>query len=91
MGLCEGGDAGFLRPGKPTDNAFIKAFNGRFRSECLNTHGFLTLADATEKIEAWIRYYLGSDATMRTGRTGPSATRPPISLQNPGGVASLPP
>lgn len=28
----------FSRPGKPTDNAFIKAFNGRFRAECLNIH-----------------------------------------------------
>lgn len=28
----------FSRPGKPTDNAFIEAFNGRFRAECLNTH-----------------------------------------------------
>lgn len=26
----------FSRPGKPTDNAFIEAFNGRFREECLN-------------------------------------------------------
>lgn len=24
------------RPGKPTDNAYIQAFNGRFRAECLN-------------------------------------------------------
>ncbi|PCK77180.1 hypothetical protein CPT34_31515, partial [Rhizobium sophoriradicis] len=23
---------------KPTDNAFIEAFNGRFRAECLNQH-----------------------------------------------------
>lgn len=28
----------FSRPGKPTDNAFIEAFNGRFRAECLNDH-----------------------------------------------------
>ena len=28
----------FSRPGKPTDNAFIEAFNGRFRAECLNAH-----------------------------------------------------
>ena len=27
----------FSRPGKPTDNAFIEAFNGRFRSECLRS------------------------------------------------------
>ena len=47
----------FSRPGKPTDNAFIEEFNGRFRAECLNTHWFLTLADAVEKLEAWRRYY----------------------------------
>jgi len=47
----------FSRPGKPTDNAFIEAFNGRFRAECLNAHWFLTLADAGEKLEAWRRYY----------------------------------
>ena len=47
----------FSRPGTPTDNAFIEAFNGRFRAECLNAHWFLTLADAGEKLEAWRRYY----------------------------------
>jgi len=47
----------FSRPGKPPDNAFIEAFNGRFRAECLNTHWFLTLADAREKLEEWRRYY----------------------------------
>ncbi len=47
----------FSRPGKPTDNADIEAFNGRFRAECLSTHWFLTLADAREKMEAWRRYY----------------------------------
>lgn len=40
----------FSRPGKPTDNAFIEAFNGRLRTECLNAHWFLNLADAAEKI-----------------------------------------
>ena len=28
----------FSRPGKPTDNAFIEAFSGRFRAQCLNAH-----------------------------------------------------
>jgi putative transposase len=42
----------FSRPGKPTDNAFIEAFNGRFRAECLNQHWFLTLAEVAEKLEA---------------------------------------
>ncbi len=39
----------FSRPGKPSDNAFAEAFNGRVRAECLNAHWFLTLADAREK------------------------------------------
>ena len=45
----------FTRPGKPTDNAFIEAFNARLRAECLNAHWFLSLADAAEKLEAWRR------------------------------------
>ena len=45
----------FSRPGKSTDNAFVESFNGRLRDECLNTHWFLSLADARAKIEAWRR------------------------------------
>jgi len=37
------------RPGKPTDNAFIEAFNSKLRSECLNAHWFLSLEDACKK------------------------------------------
>jgi putative transposase len=47
----------FSRPGKPTDNAYIESFNGRFRQECLNEHWFLSLDDAREKVEAWRRDY----------------------------------
>lgn len=47
----------FSRPGKPTDNAFIEAFNGRFRAECLNCHWFMSLEDAAERLEAWRRDY----------------------------------
>ena len=43
----------FSRPGKPTDNALIEAFNSRLRQECLNEHWFLSLPDARDKIEAW--------------------------------------
>jgi putative transposase len=43
----------FIRPGKPTDNAFIESFNGTFRNECLNVHWFETLAEAKQLIEAW--------------------------------------
>ena len=73
----------FSRPGKPTDNAFIEAFNGRFRAECLNQHWFLTLADATEKLEAWplsadcdaIACRATVDTTTKNGHTARSATR----------------
>jgi len=34
-------------------NAFIEAFNGRLRDECLNVHLFMSIADAHAKIEAW--------------------------------------
>jgi len=42
----------FIRPGKPVENAFIEAFNGRLRDECLNVHQFTSIADAPAKIEA---------------------------------------
>ena len=47
----------FSRPGKPTDNSFIESFNGKFRGECLNTHWFLSLDDARQKMEDWRRDY----------------------------------
>jgi putative transposase len=49
--------AGFSRQREPTDNAYIKSFNGRFRQECLNEHWFLILNDAREEIEKWRRDY----------------------------------
>jgi putative transposase len=43
----------FSRPGKPGDNAFIEAFNGRLRQECLNASWFLSMGDARTRIEEW--------------------------------------
>lgn len=43
----------FSRPGKPTDNGVIEAFNGRVRAECLNEHWFLSLDDARVKVQSW--------------------------------------
>jgi putative transposase len=47
----------FSRPGKPTDNAFIESFNGKFRAECLNANWFLSLDEARRKCETWRRDY----------------------------------
>ena len=43
----------FSRPGTPTDNPFIEAFNARFREECLNQHWFMSIEEARTTIEAW--------------------------------------
>jgi putative transposase len=47
----------YIAPGKPTQNAFIESFNGRFRDECLNEHVFLNLAEARRTIAAWREGY----------------------------------
>jgi len=82
---CNTATLDFSRPGKPTDNAYIAAFNGRFRAECLIQHWFLTLADAREKMEDLRRYNNEDRPHGALGHT------PPISLTNHGSTASLPP
>jgi len=47
----------FSRPGKPTDNSFIEAFNGKVRAECIDQNWFLSLADAQVKCEAFRHEY----------------------------------
>ena len=46
-----------IQAGKPTQNAFIESFNGRFRDECLNDHWFTSLPQARILIAAWRRDY----------------------------------
>jgi putative transposase len=62
----------FSRPGKPTDNALIEAFNSRFRQECLNEHWFMSLPDAQEKIEAWRHDYNHDRPHSSLGYRSPS-------------------
>lgn len=72
------------RPGEPTDNAFIEAFNSKLRSECLNAHWFLSLQDACEKLEAWRRHYNEERPHSAIGNI------PPIMLENSAGATSPP-
>lgn len=74
----------FSRPGKPTDNAFIEAFNSKLRSECLNAHWFLSLQDACKKLEAWRRHYNEERPHSAIGNI------PPIMLANSAGATSPP-
>ena len=61
------------RPGKPSDNAFIESFNGKFRDECLNEHWFLNLKEAQEKIEVWRRFYNEERPHSSLGNMTPNA------------------
>lgn len=47
----------FIRPGKPTDNAFIESFNGKLRDECLNANWFDTLEQTRQIIYEWWKDY----------------------------------
>lgn len=47
----------FIQPGKPTQNALVESFNGKFRDRCLNQHWFTSLDDARRSIDAWRTHY----------------------------------
>lgn len=72
----------FSRPGRPTENGLIEAFNGRLRAECLNKNWFLNLADAKEKIEAWRVHYNLERPHSALGNLAPAS-----SLNYPAGSA----
>jgi putative transposase len=74
----------FSRPGKPTDNGFIEAFNSKLRAECLNAHWFMSLADAREKLDAWRRDYNEVRPHSAIGYNVPA------DIHNPDGSASPP-
>lgn len=83
LGACQRGvTLDFSRPRKPTDNAYIEAFNGRFCTECLIQHWFPTLADAAEKLEVWRRYY------NEERPHGVIGNKVPIPLTKSGGATS---
>ena len=68
----------FIQPGKPTQNAFVESFNGRFRDGCLNQHWFSDLADARRIIAAWRDHYntVRPHSSWVTSR--PLCSRPPL-------------
>jgi putative transposase len=43
----------YIAPGKPTQNAMVESFIGRFRDECLNEEVFASLAEARAVIARW--------------------------------------
>ena len=63
----------FSRPGRPTDNAYIEAFNARLRAECLNASWFLSMMDARDRIELWRKEYNDDRPHTALGGLTPSA------------------
>jgi putative transposase len=57
VGVSERSQDRLSSPGKPTDTAHVKSFNGTLRAERLDTHCFATAAEAKESIEAWRKEY----------------------------------
>ena len=47
----------FIQPGKPTQNAFVESFNGKFRAYCLDLNWFASLEDARSTIDHWRTHY----------------------------------
>jgi putative transposase len=83
-----------IQPGKPTQNAYIESFNGRFRDECLNEHWFLSLEHARAVVAEWRRDYneqrphsalgnLTPAEYARRLRTSSATSNPSAMLANP--------
>jgi transposase InsO family protein len=62
-----------IEPGKPTQNAYVESFNGRFRDECLNEHWFTSLAHAQAVIETWRQEYNDERPKKGLGGLTPAA------------------
>lgn len=61
----------FIQPGKPTQNAYIESFNGRFRDEFLNEQVFESLTEARMTIESWLLDYNASRQHQSLGYLAP--------------------
>jgi putative transposase len=65
---------GFIRPGRPVDDAFIESLNGWLWDECLNANWFLHLAEAQATLDAWRRDYNRKLPTLRWADSRPLST-----------------
>ncbi|MGI2949815.1 IS3 family transposase [Vibrio alginolyticus] len=79
-----------IQAGKPTQNAYIESFNGKFRDECLNEHWFRDLSHARDLISLWRMDYNENRPHSALGYLTPSefaaTTR---KARNSGNLASI--
>ena len=62
----------FIQPGKPTQNAFVESFNGKFREYCLDLHWFASIEDARSTIGNWRHHYNHVRPHRSLGRKPPA-------------------
>lgn len=62
----------FIQPGKPTQNAFVESFNGKFREYCLDMNWFMSIEDAREQIDRWRYHYNEERPHSSVGRIPPA-------------------
>jgi putative transposase len=79
----------FIQPGKPTQNAYIESFNGKFRDECLNEHLFVSLDDAREKIENWRLDYNANRPHRSLKQLTPEEFAASLNQQMKAGITNL--
>ena len=72
----------FIQPGKPTQNAYVESFNGKFRDECLNDNWFTTMQQAKSIIETWRRDYNEARPHSSLGDLSPSEFLKKIEVKN---------
>jgi putative transposase len=73
----------FIRPGKPTENGFIEAFNAKVRDECLSMHWFKNPANAKILIKEFRREYKEVRPHSSLGQLTPAAFKQRLSTTSP--------
>ena len=61
-----------IEPGSPTQNTYIKSFNGTFRDECLDENWFESLEQARQAIATWRVDYNETRPHSSCGRIPPA-------------------
>ena len=61
-----------IQAGKPTQNAFVESFNGKFREYCLDLNWFASIDDARAIIDTWRKHYNHVRPHRSLGRKPPA-------------------
>ncbi|KFN51025.1 hypothetical protein P873_04575 [Arenimonas composti TR7-09 = DSM 18010] len=77
-----------IEAGKPTQNAYVESFNGKFRDECLNETWLTSIDHAKAAISAWRRDYNEARPHSAIGNRTPAEFS--AALRQDGSIANRP-